>query len=75
MSQLPLLTTAIPHVFVLVDGVPLLATLAMMRMNIRAKREHIPMSSRSLFLEVGWIGNFILVNDYIEQWSEFGPKE
>lgn len=54
------LTTAIPHVFVLVDGVPLSATLAMMRMNIRARRQHIAMSSRSLFRAVGWIENFIL---------------
>lgn len=54
------LTTAIPHVFVLVDGVPLSATLAIMRMNIRARRQHIAMSSRNLFRAVGWMENFIL---------------
>jgi FlaA1/EpsC-like NDP-sugar epimerase len=63
------LTTAIPHVLVLVEGVPLLATRAMMRMNTRARRKHIPMSSRSLLLGVGWMGNFIL-SCVCEQWSE-----
>lgn len=56
------LTTAIPHVFVLVEGVPLLAIRAIIRIKVTARKDPMVMSSRNLFLRVGSIGirKFIL---------------
>jgi len=58
-----ILTTAIPHVFVLVDGVPLMAIREIIRMKVTAKRDAMVMSRRNLFLWVGSMGirNFIFI--------------